>query len=798
MKQRPWRIWFSALFILTSLACNLVTGAPPSQLTDTPTASTAASPTLPSLPTLEGVIAYSSEREGIWQIIAMNANGGDETSLTAEGAYSRPAWSPNGQQIAMRMDITMGSGIAVTDVRRENGRLTGTAPKTILEAFADGPRWSPDGTQLVYVASEGSGGWMTSVVNVSDGTIRPVPGIPENATNPDWSPAGNQIVYSHYTDPSRQIRDLYVINTDGSGLVQLTNTPAIGEDEPIWSPDGQKIVFTAYEDQERGEINKDIYIMNRDGTGVTRVTTDPGGDFDPSWSPDGKQIVFVSGRHENNDSNYEIYVIDVDGSNELRLTNNRSTDRWPTWRAPKPEDVVAADCQPALELVADVTIPAGTRFAAPQPFSKVWRLKNSGSCAWTPTDYLFRFAEGEQMGDVIQVLMPGAVQPGATLDLVLPQVAPDAAGRHVARWQLVKRDGTPVPGADGSPVTLAVDLEVLEPGQTVLPKPLYFLSNQSGSPQIWRMETDARKVTQITNESQSIDAMAVSAAGKVAYITQAQLILTDAAGADRQVIASLPADVRLRALAWSRDGNQLAYGSHGIRLFTASTGEDRLLLADTETQDPNLVHYQPLEWSPDGSKLMTSAHLWESGLIRIISTGDGSVLVDLPWQATTAWNQDNQSVYLASAQFPCWSCIEQGLWRGPAAGGEPQPLIAQAAVWSPVQRPDGTLAFFMYPLADPEAAEFAAQLYVSSSEGQDPVAVRSWPLLISANDTFDAFWTEDGQTVLVHLVRPALDVSEVMLLSANEDPPLFLTSAISKLPSQQITNRQISNFVWGP
>lgn len=775
MTQRSRMIWLAALLIMISLACSLSFSVSPTP-TDPPSLTVTTPPTTVPLPALEGVIAYSSDRDNTWQIIAMNADGSNETSLTANfGAYSRPAWSPNGQQIAMRMEIEMGSGLAVMNVRRENGKLLGDTPVAVLKAFADGPRWSPDGAKLVYVTTENGGGWVTYTVELSSAAIARVPGIPENATNPDWSPAGNQIVFANYIDPAQQLNDLYVINTDGSGFTQLTNTPEVNEDEAIWSPDGQKIVFTAFQKQADGNFNKDVFIMNRDGTGIARVTTDPGQDFDPSWSPDSKQIVFVSDRHENNDGNYEVYVINVDGTGEMRLTNNHSTDRWPAWRAKQPDDVPAADCQPGITLVTDMTIPAGTRFATPQPFSKVWRLKNSGSCTWTPADYMLRFVEGEQMGNLTQVMMPGAIQPGATVDIAIPQVAPDGPGQHSARWQLFHRNGQPVPGPDGSLVTLAVELEVLQPGQTILPRPLYFLSEQSGSAQIWRMEVDARTVAQITNESQPVITLAISATGKLAYISQNQVMIADANGQNRQSVANLDSESSIPKLAWSADGNRLAYSSQGIHLYDTSTGEDRLLIADKDTQDPGLVHYAPLEWSPDGSKLLVNTYLWEGYGLNIISTTEGAILAELP-AGDTAWNLDSQSVYVASAHYPDYAGIDPGLWRGPVTGETPQALISQAAVWRPIHRSDGTLAYFMHQPVTFETNEYAALLYVSASDGSNPVVVKSWPILITASDTFDGIWAEGGSSILVQLIRPALDVSEVLLLSADENPPVFLTS----------------------
>jgi hypothetical protein len=174
---------------------------------------------------------------------------------------------------------------------------------------------------------------------------------------------------------------------------------------------------------------------------------------------------------------------------------------------------------------------------------------------------------------------------------------------------------------------------------------------------------------------------------------------------------------------------------------------------------------------------MAHAHLWEGAEIHLISAGDGAVLARLPF-VTAAWNRDSQSVYLASSTFPGMIGMEPGLWRGLATGGEPQPLIAQASVWWPLHRPDETLAYFLHQPVTPETSEYAPMLYVSAEDGSSPVPARSWPSFISAYDTFDATWTEDGGSILIQLARPALDTSEVLLLTPDETPPLFLASEI--------------------
>ena len=77
--------------------------------------------------------------------------------------------------------------------------------------------------------------------------------------------------------------DIWTMNADGSGQVNLTNTSA-PEHDPNWSPDGSKIVF---KDGTRGFL-----VMNADGSGVTDLGNGPTPDFWPAWSPDGTKIAF--------------------------------------------------------------------------------------------------------------------------------------------------------------------------------------------------------------------------------------------------------------------------------------------------------------------------------------------------------------------------------------------------------------------------------------------------------------------------------------------------------------------------
>ncbi len=90
--------------------------------------------------------------------------------------------------------------------------------------------------------------------------------------------------------------------------------------------------------------------------------------------------------------------------------------------------------------VADVTVRDGATFAPGEAFTKTWRLKNSGYCAWT-RDYALVFYGGEQMGAPTLVNLPWPVAPGAMVDVTVNAVAPVAPGQYRSDWMLRNASG---------------------------------------------------------------------------------------------------------------------------------------------------------------------------------------------------------------------------------------------------------------------------------------------------------------------------------------------------------------------
>jgi TolB protein len=149
------------------------------------------------------------------------------------------------------------------------------------------PTWSPDGKTLVF-SREGAifrqavaGGPATRVLQNAPGA----------AADPAWSPDGKRIAYD-YRRPGFSIREVYVMNADGSDAHRLTNLRWVSG-YPAWSPDSETIAFmsTASGDHTHNEI----WTIPAAGGKPTQVTTSTTDAIQPAWVPDGSLSFSVDG-----------------------------------------------------------------------------------------------------------------------------------------------------------------------------------------------------------------------------------------------------------------------------------------------------------------------------------------------------------------------------------------------------------------------------------------------------------------------------------------------------------------------
>jgi len=112
----------------------------------------------------------------------------------------------------------------------------------------------------------------------------------------------------------------------------------------------------------------------------------------------------------------------------------------------------SADCVDSARFMSDVTIPDNTVFTPNTPFTKTWRLKNTGTCIWDG-NYLVAYISGSTMSQQpgYWVVPQGqTVSPGQTLDVSVEMTSPIENGNYASYWGLKKLDGgfMPIQGGE--------------------------------------------------------------------------------------------------------------------------------------------------------------------------------------------------------------------------------------------------------------------------------------------------------------------------------------------------------------
>lgn len=184
--------------------------------------------------------------------------------------------------------------------------------------------WNPDGKSFIVSFFDIVEGWPhVPIYNVTvaydDKKI--LTSLQGEVPMLEISPDGKNILYTHRIESSTTWADgdIWVMNMDGSGKRQLTNSA--GGEFGIWSPDGNRIAYRSYSEDFGGfgdtknyKDNSNIWVMNADGSDKQLLISIPFpygiiiGDF--YWSPDSSKLVFGWIANQRITSS-DIYLIDV-------------------------------------------------------------------------------------------------------------------------------------------------------------------------------------------------------------------------------------------------------------------------------------------------------------------------------------------------------------------------------------------------------------------------------------------------------------------------------------------------------
>jgi Tol biopolymer transport system component len=150
---------------------------------------------------------------------------------------------------------------------------------------------------------------------------------------PTWSPDGASLAYSMSTiTAARPYPTLYVRTMKGGKTRRVLTRPGSADVRPAWSRTGKWIAFTR---QLQPKVRPQVYVVRPDGRGLRRVTSFAWGAGESTWSPDGRRIAFgaikvarVNGRPV---GQAEIYVVDRRGGVARNISNHPRDDGDPRW-----------------------------------------------------------------------------------------------------------------------------------------------------------------------------------------------------------------------------------------------------------------------------------------------------------------------------------------------------------------------------------------------------------------------------------------------------------------------------------
>jgi Tol biopolymer transport system component len=213
-------------------------------------------------------------------LAVMNPDGSGITDLHING-YD-PSVSPDGRQIAFcSLRDNQYSQIYVVNA-------DGTGEKRLTNISTGdscGPAWSRDGKRIAFYSFALPHPSRNPAIWVMDPDGKNMKRIAERGLSPSWSPNDKQIAFASNADGKFHI---YLVNTDGSGVRQLTKSKA-EESSPAWSPSGEEIAFVSERDSEQPAL----FTVGADGSEPQRLVFSKHQDFCfPAWSLDGKTIAF--------------------------------------------------------------------------------------------------------------------------------------------------------------------------------------------------------------------------------------------------------------------------------------------------------------------------------------------------------------------------------------------------------------------------------------------------------------------------------------------------------------------------
>lgn len=446
--------------------------------------------------------------------------------------------------------------------------------------------------------------------------------------------------------------DIFLINSDGSGLARLTDDPAATEIQPVWSPDLSQIAFVS-----DATGRNQVYLFSLSDYTIAPLTEHPEGAIWPTWSSGGNELAYIV----DNEARNQIVVIDVvSGEQSLEQTLTIGELSHLDWSPDGNRFVFAARPtaqSPDLDVFSiDV---AGARL-----INLTNRPANDRYPSWSPDGSRVLFQSDQNGNEDIFVM-----QANGALQTPLTSAAAD--------------DTDPAWASDGVRVV--------------------FVSERDGNPNLYVMSDSGADVTAVSAVEER-DAHPhwqpdpVQAQDEIAYAGGVlnglnNVLVVNANGSGLEALtSSATSDDTMPD--WSPDGERLVFsstraGNYDIYVLDRSAAEiEPVQLTDSPGRD-----FHPT-WSPDGNRIAFETNRdgnWDVWVMDADGSNQRQLTLEASNDGNPAWSPDGTRILFSSDRDG-----DYDIWVQNVDGeGEAENLTRnEVDDFFPAWSPDGSLIAF--------------------------------------------------------------------------------------------------------